>query len=58
MFGFFKPNLAKDLQTADMPYVSPVAGAQVLEPAPAAMYAVYLMLLALAVALGDRKSVV
>ena len=52
MFGFFKPNLAKDLQTADMPYVSPVAGAQVLEPAPAAMYAVYLMLLALAVALG------
>ena len=52
MFGFFKPNLAKDLQTADMPYVSPVAGAQVLEPAPAAMYAVYLMLLALVVALG------
>ena len=52
MFGFFKPNLAKGLQTADMPYVSPVAGAQVLEPAPAAMYAVYLMLLALAVALG------
>jgi adhesin transport system membrane fusion protein len=29
-----------------------VAGAQVLEPAPAAMYAVYLMLLALVVALG------
>jgi membrane fusion protein, adhesin transport system len=41
---------AVPLQAADLPYVSPVTGAQVLEPAPAAMYAVYLMLAALVVA--------
>ena len=52
MFGLFRKNLARDLQPADMPYVSAVASAQVLEPAPAAMYAVYLMLVALGVALA------
>ena len=40
------------LQPRDVPYVSAVSSAQVLEPAPAAMWAVYLMLVALAVALG------
>ena len=50
MFGSTKPKTA--LQPRDAPYVSPVASAQVLEPAPAAMWAVYLMLLALAVALA------
>lgn len=49
MFGS-KPS--RDLSPADMPYVSPVAAAQVVEPAPVAMWAIYLMLLALAVALG------
>ena len=32
------------LQTGDVPYISEVNAAQVLEPAPAAMWAVYLML--------------
>ena len=50
MFGSTKPKAA--LQPRDAPYVSEVASAQVLEPAPAAMWAVYLMLLALAVALA------
>ena len=40
----------KTLSSADVPYVSPVASAQIIEPAPAAMWAVYLMLLALLVA--------
>ena len=52
MAGLFGKNPAKALQPSDMPYVSAVASAQVLEPAPAAMYAVYLMLVALVVALG------
>ncbi len=39
------------LQPADVPFISPVHAAQVLEPAPAAMWAVYLMLLVLASAL-------
>jgi len=38
------------LRVQDMAYVSPVAGAQVLEPAPAAMWAVYLLLALLATA--------
>jgi adhesin transport system membrane fusion protein len=33
-------------------YVSPVSAAQVLEPAPAAMWAVYLMLVAICLAVG------
>jgi membrane fusion protein, adhesin transport system len=43
---------SRDLSPADMPYVSPVAAAQVVEPAPAAMWAIYLMLAALLIALG------
>lgn len=45
-----RPNAA--LQVADLPFVSPVSGAQLLEPAPAAMWAVYLLLAALATAVG------
>ncbi len=41
-----------ELQPRDMPFVSAVAAAQVVEPAPAAMWAVYLMLAALVAALG------
>jgi membrane fusion protein, adhesin transport system len=43
---------AQELQQADMPYVSQVAAAHVVEPAPAAMWAVYLMLVALVAAMG------
>ena len=50
MFGLFKTSRVKTLSSADVPYVSPVASAQIIEPAPAAMWAVYLMLLALLVA--------
>jgi len=50
MFGRSKHPEA--LQPRDVPYVSAVSSAQVLEPAPAAMWAVYLMLVVLAVALG------
>ncbi len=45
------PKLATELQRRDMPYVTPVNAAQVIEPAPAALWAVYLMLSAIAVAL-------
>ena len=52
MFVFYKRKARRaTLQVADMPYISPVSGAQVLEPAPAAMWAVYLMLVALVAAL-------
>jgi adhesin transport system membrane fusion protein len=40
-----------ELQRRDMPYVSPVNAAQVIEPAPVALWAVYLMLGAIFVAL-------
>jgi len=50
--SLFGGKRSHDLNPADMPYVSPVAAAQVVEPAPAAMWAVYLMLAALVVALG------
>jgi adhesin transport system membrane fusion protein len=46
-----KPKPAPELQTRDVPFVSAVKAAQVLEPAPAALWAVYLMLCAIAVAL-------
>ncbi len=49
---FFKRPPRAALQVGDLPYVSPISGAQLLEPAPAAMWAVYLMLAALAVAVG------
>ncbi len=48
---FSKPT-GRALDQGDMAYVSPVAAAQVVEPAPAASWAIYLMLAALAVALG------
>ncbi len=49
---FFNRKPRATLQVADLPFVSPVTGAQVLEPAPAAMWAVYLMLAALVVAVA------
>jgi len=52
MRAFFKRPQRAALQVADLPFVSPVTGAQLLEPAPAAMWAVYLMLAALVVAVG------
>lgn len=48
----FKRRRAARLQAADVPFISPVHAAQVIEPAPAAMWAVYLMLLVLAAALA------
>ena len=45
------PASAQALQRRDLPFVSPVAAAQVIEPAPAALWAVYLLLAAIAVAL-------
>ncbi len=48
----FKRHRAARLQPADVPFISPVHAAQVIEPAPAAMWAVYLMLLVLAAALA------
>ena len=41
-----------ELRRSDVPYVSAVSAAQVVEPAPAALWAVYLLLLMLAVALA------
>jgi adhesin transport system membrane fusion protein len=50
--AFFNRPSASALRPGDMPFVSPVASAQVVEPAPAAMWAVYLLLAALAVAVA------
>ena len=50
MKSFFSRRPHAELQVADLPFVSPVTGAQLLEPAPAAMWSVYLMLVALVVA--------
>lgn len=53
MWGLKKgSSVPSELQPRDMPFVSAVAAAQVVEPAPAAMWAVYLMLAALVAALG------
>jgi adhesin transport system membrane fusion protein len=52
MFGLFKRKQALQLGSGDVPYVSPVAAAQVVEPAPAALWAVYLMLVALVAAMS------
>lgn len=41
-----------ELRRSDVPYVSAVDGAQVVEPAPAAMYAVYLLLAVVALAIA------
>ncbi len=48
--SFFKRRSRAELQVADLPFVSPITGAQLVEPAPAAMWAVYLLLAALVVA--------
>ena len=49
--SFFKRAPSCELQRRDMPYVTAVNAAQVLEPAPAALWAVYLLLVAIGVAL-------
>ena len=49
---FSKRPRAAALQVADVPFISSVSAAQVLEPAPAAMWAVYLMLAAIAAAVA------
>ena len=48
----FKRRRSPVLQRGDVPYISAVQAAQVLEPAPAAMAAVYLLLVAIFVAVG------
>jgi adhesin transport system membrane fusion protein len=50
--ALFKSRPRTELRAGDVPYISPVSAAQVLEPAPAAMWAVYLLLAAIAVAVG------
>jgi adhesin transport system membrane fusion protein len=52
MRAFFKRPPRAALQVADLPFVSPVTGAQLVEPAPAAMWAIYLMLVAVVVAVA------
>ena len=53
MKGFsLKRRRAPELKSSDVPFVSHVSAAQVLEPAPQAMWAVYLLLAAIAVAVG------
>ena len=49
--ALFKRAPSGELQRRDMPYVTAVNAAQVLEPAPAALWAVYLLLAAIGVAL-------
>ena len=49
--ALFKRAPSGELQRRDMPYVTAVNAAQVLEPAPAALWAVYLLLVAIGVAL-------
>lgn len=51
LFTLFKRERAPELRRGDVPYLNAVQAAQVLDPAPAAMWAVYLMLAAIAVAL-------
>lgn len=45
-----------ELRRGDVPYISEVHAAQVLDPAPAAMWAVYLLLLAIGVAIAWASS--
>ena len=49
---FSRRSPAATLKMGDVPYISAVSAAQVLEPAPAAMWAVYLMLAAICTALA------
>ncbi len=46
----FKRKGVPELQRGDVPYLNAVQAAQVMDPAPAAMWAVYLLLLAIVVA--------
>lgn len=50
--NFFKPKAQAALLPGDAAYLSPVNGAHMMEPAPAAMWGVYLMLAAVVTALG------
>lgn len=52
MFGLRRKTAGAALRPGDAAYLSAVRGAQVVEAAPAAMWAVYLMLAALAGAIG------
>jgi hypothetical protein len=47
MHALFDMATRPPLKLGDVPFISPVSAAQVLEPAPAAMWAVYLMLAAI-----------
>ena len=49
---FLKPRHGSELRRGDVPFISAVSAAQVLEPAPAAVWAVYLLLAAIATAVG------
>ena len=51
-FSLFGGSRKPALRMDDVPFVSPVNAAQVLEPAPAAMWAVYLLLIGIAVAIS------
>ncbi|WP_236580355.1 HlyD family efflux transporter periplasmic adaptor subunit [Rubrivivax sp. A210] len=48
---FFKRRASSELRRGDVPYIGAVDAAQVIEPAPAAVWAVYLMLAAIATAI-------
>lgn len=50
--SLFKRKRAPELQRGDVPYLNAVQAAQVMDPAPAAMWAVYLLLLAIGVAVA------
>ncbi len=50
--SFFNRPANAELRSADVPYISAVSAAQVIEPAPAAMWAVYLLLAAIVVAVA------
>jgi len=50
--GFFDRQPHPPLRAGDIAFVDAVRGAQVLEPAPAAMWTIYLMLVAVAAAIG------
>jgi adhesin transport system membrane fusion protein len=52
MLAFLKRRRAAELQRGDVPYISAVNAAQVLEPAPATMWAVYLLLAIIATAIA------
>jgi membrane fusion protein, adhesin transport system len=51
-FPVFRRRRGPELHSDDVPFVSPVNAAQILEPAPGAMWAVYLLLVGIAVAVA------